>query len=188
MRAALGRGMDALLFEMKRGQLSAARMARRALKPFELTPARFDLMNAIGAGARQCDLWRRLNVVRSVVSEMIGALLELGWVRRVRAADSRTWLVSLTRRGHEVFERAYQRWVDSGDIGVHVDAVLVNRRYESDPETTRAEITTVMWRFIEELGWSFHDEHWLYRCDIEDYYFLFADETTRWSPGVPFVS
>ncbi len=118
--------MDAVLFELKRGQLSAARFARRALREFELTPARFDLMNAIGArGARQCDLWRRLNVVRSVVSEMVGALLELQWVKRVRAADGRTWLVSLTRRGREVFERAYARWVESGDVAVHVDAVLV---------------------------------------------------------------
>ena len=181
--------MDALLFEMKRGQLSAARMARRALQPFELTPARFDLMNAIGdRGARQCDLWRQLNVVRSVVSEMIGALLELGWVRRVRAADSRTWLVSLTKRGHEVFERAYQRWVESGDVGVHIDAVLVNRHYESDPEATRAAIMAAMSSFIAEFGWFSHDERWLYRCDLEDYYFLFADETIRWSPGVPFVS
>jgi DNA-binding MarR family transcriptional regulator len=182
--------MDAVLFELKRGHLSATRIARRALRAFELTPARFDLMNAIGRrGARQCDLWRRLNVVRSVVSEMVGALLELRWVKRVRAADGRTWLVSLTRRGREVFERAYDRWVESGDVAVYVDAVLVDRQFEVDPGRHRIELITRMANFIEELGWDLRRGRSLYPWDPEDYYDRFADMEPPWTCGrVPYVT
>src|SRR5579885_110792 len=98
--AALGGGMDAVMFHVKAAHLAAQRVGRSLVRKYGLTPARFDLLNALrGKGMRQCDLWRRLNVVRSVVSEMIAALLELRWVKRVRAADGRTWLVQLTQRG-----------------------------------------------------------------------------------------
>ncbi len=188
--SALGGVMDAVLFGLKGGHLSASRFARRALRPFALTPARFDLMNALGRrGARQCDLWRRLNVVRSVVSEMVGALLELGWVKRVRAADGRTWLVSLTKRGRDVFERAYARWVESGDAAVYVDAVLVDRQFEVDPARSRIELITLTARFIDELGWELPRARSLYPWDPADYYFFFADMDPPSTYGpVPFVT
>jgi len=182
------RAIDAVLFEMKRGHLSASRFARRALRPFALTPARFDLMNAIGArGARQCDLWRQLNVVRSVISEMLRALLDLRWVKRVRAADGRTWLVMLTQRGRAVFERANSRWVESGDATVQVDAVLAEHHYEVDPETKRVGLISMMMSFIDEFGWRFAEPDSLYVWDPAEYYGWFADPPGTFGE-VPFVT
>ncbi len=181
--------MDAVLFAMKKGHLSATRFSRRALKPFALTPARFDLMHAIGRGARQCDLWRRLNVVRSVISEMLAALLELEWVQRVRAEDGRTWLVSLTERGREVFERAYDHWVESGEVAVYVDSVLVDGHIEIDPEKHRIGLIMKMSNFVERLGWWLGGAPSLYMWDPEDYYFWFAEMNPPWTCGeVPFVT
>ena len=40
-------------------------------------------------------------------------LMELGWVHRVRAADGRTWLVMLTRKGREAFQLPFQECVNS---------------------------------------------------------------------------
>jgi DNA-binding MarR family transcriptional regulator len=174
---------------VKRGHLSGARFARRLLKPYALTPARFDLMNAIGSrGARQCDLWRRLNVVRSVISEMLASLLELAWVKRVRAADGRTWLVMWTRRGREIYERANSECVSSGHVGVHVDAVLVDRDYERDPEPKRITLIYALGKFVEEFGWWLATGNSLYLFDPEEYYHLFADTELPWVGKVPFVT
>lgn len=189
MPGALGSGMDAVLFEMKRAQLSGARFARRTLKPYALTPARFDLMNAIGPrGARQCDLWRQLNVVRSVISEMLSSLLELAWVKRVRAADGRTWLVMWTRLGRAVYERANSECVLNGNVGVHVDAVLVDRDYERDPEPKRIALIYALADFVAEFGWWLEDADSLYISDPEEYYHWFADTELPWFGKVPFVS
>ena len=169
--------MDAVLFEVKKAHLVGARFARRALSGFEMTPARFDLMNAVGArGARQSDLWRQLQVVRSVVCEMLSALEEVGWVVRKRdRTDGRTSRVSWTERGREVFERAYARCVESGDVGVHIDAVLVNRLLEYDPEPRRVELMLGLRMLIREFGWRGRRAPDLYLWDPEDYYDWLVD-------------
>ena len=129
------------MFEVKAAHLAAQRLGRGLLRTFGLTPARFDLMNALGQkGMKQSDLWRRLNVVRSVVCEMVRSLEELAWVKRVRAADGRTWLVQLTRRGRELFERAYQQWVETGIVAQHLDEALVEGHLELDAEEKRLEL------------------------------------------------
>jgi DNA-binding MarR family transcriptional regulator len=186
-----GADMDAVLFEMKRGHLAAARFARRMLKRFEMTPARFDLMTAIGAkGAVQSDLWRRLGVVRSAVSELLRALLALEWVKRVRASDDgRTWFVTWTQRGRDAYVRANEGCVLSGDVGVHVDAALVNRDYERDPESKRIELIHLMDSFIVEFGWWKQGDDSLYIWDPEETYHWFAEMDPPWTCGdVPFVS
>ena len=185
-----GPDMDAVLFEMKRGHLSGNRFARRKLKPYGLTPARFDLMNAIGVkGARQCDLWKRLNVVRSVISKMVGSLLELEWLKRVRAKDGRTWFVTWTELGRAMYKRANDDCVHSGDVGVHVDAVLVNRDYESDPEEQRISLIMMMRSFLEEFGWYIRAAESLYIWDPEETYHWFAEMNPPWTCGdIPFVT
>ena len=169
--------MDAVLFEVKKGHLVGARFARRTLRGFELTPARFDLMNAVGRrGARQSDLWRRLQVVRSVVCEMVRALEEAGWVVRTRdRKDGRTWRISWTALGREVFERAYARWVESGDVAVCLDAVLVNGFFESDPGPKRTALITALGTLIGAFGWAGQRARDLYMWDPEDYYDRLVD-------------
>ena len=176
------------MFEVKGTHLAFQRAGRSFLRPYGLTPARFDLMNALGRnGLKQSDLWKRLNVVRSVVSEMVGALQALSWVKRVRAADGRTWLVMLTRRGREVFERAYAECVENGDVTVTVDAALTNGHVELDAMRQREDLIWVA-RHVQAM---FRTTPWfrgrdLYVVDIEEYCYWLTEPGEP--PGtVPFV-
>jgi len=163
--------MDAVMFEVKGTHLAFQRAGRSFLRKYGLTPARFDLMNALGRDRiKQSDLWKRLNVVRSVVSEMVRALQALSWVKRVRAADGRTWLVMLTRRGRDAFERAYAECVENGDVTVTVDAALTNGHVELDAMRRRDELIGV----AGDVQAMFRTTPWfrgrdLYVVDIEEY-------------------
>lgn len=128
------------MFHVKGAHLAVQRVGRGLLRKFGMTPARYDLMNALGVrGMKQNDLWRRLGVVRSVVCELVRALRILGWVKRVRAADGRTWLVQRTRRGTEIFERAAADCVDNGAATELMDAGLTQNHVESDSLKARVE-------------------------------------------------
>jgi len=141
--------MDAVNFSIKRAHLALNRLGRTLLRPFGLTPARFDLMYACDGGVTQSELWRRLEVVRSVVSEMLGALEKLGWVERVRAG--RTRLVRLTAEGRALFEKLLAEYVQSGDVGAWVDHAI--ELIDDDPVVLalRQELVdlcaAIRWRF-----------------------------------------
>jgi len=169
------------MFETKAAHLAVQRVGRRLLKPYGITPARFDLMNALGLhGMRQSDLWKQLNVVRSVISEMVRSLETIGWVRRVRAADSRTWLVTLTRKGHEIFRRAFNERVESGDAAVMMDYGLAQTHVEDDSQRTRE---LYLWLAMNvsttfrTMPWFRGDE--LYCTDAEEYCYALLE------PGDP---
>ena len=180
--------MDAVIFRVKHAHLGCQRFARRLLRSLGLTPARFDLMHALGGrGMRQSDLWKRLDVTRSVVSEMVGALCELGWVKRVRAVDSRTWLVQLTRAGRALFDHAYREFVESAKVTLHVDAALCSGHVELDAGMRRLEIIHA----CDTLDVAFRALPWfrgpdLYFWNPEDYYFLLSDADERFG-DLPFA-
>jgi len=179
------------MFEMKGTHLALQRVGRGLLKPFGLTPARFDLMRAIGARwVKQSDLWRRLNVVRSAVCEMVHALEVLGWVRRVRAADSRTWLVKLTRRGRALYDSAHDRCIESGDATLSVDRGLADEHVEVDTRRVREEVLLIcdaVQRVFRARPRARGD---LYPWRPEDYYFWLIDAADHESNDgdIPFVT
>jgi DNA-binding MarR family transcriptional regulator len=168
--------MDAVMFEVKAAHLAVQRVGRGILRPHGLTVARFDLMNALGErGMKQSDLWKRLNVVRSAICEMVHSLMELGWVKRVRAADSRTWLVMLTRLGREVFRRAFDEHVESGNVAVLMDYGLAQRHVDVDTQSIRE----TLWWHLTSIQVTFRTTPWwrgddLYLCNPEDYYGWFV--------------
>ncbi len=177
------------MFKVKGAHLAVQRVGRRLLRRFGLTPARFDLMNALGRkGMKQNILSLRLDVVRSAVCEMVDALEGLGWVKRVRAADSRTWLVMLTRRGRIVFFRAYRRLVKTGDVAVHMDYGLARGHAEVNVLDVRNGFLHVCdaVQDVFRTRRSFRGPD-LYVWQPQDYYFMLGE------PGdptydVPFVS
>ncbi len=177
------------MFETKAAHLSMQRVGRGLLRRHGLTVARFDLMNALGhKGMRQSDLWKRLNVVRSVICEMVRALVEMGWVKRVRAADSRTWLVMLTRRGRALFQRAFDEHVESGNVAVLMDYGLARRHAAADA----LKIRETLWWHLMSIQLTFRTSRWwrgpdLYWCDPEDYYH-YLTWPGELAENVPFVS
>jgi DNA-binding MarR family transcriptional regulator len=179
--------MDAVMFHVKGAHLALQRVGRRLLHRNGLTPARFDLMHALGLkGMKQSDLWRRLGVVRSVVSEMLRSLRQLGWVKRVRAPDGRTWLVQLTQRGRRLFEDAYAQWVESGHMTVCIDGALTERDVETDTESKRVAIILACMAVEEEFRVRAPVGKDLYCWYPHDYCFWLTEPDGE--PGcVPFV-
>ncbi len=172
MGAALGAVMDGVLFEMKKAHLAGARFGRLLLKPFgkALTPARFNLMNALsGKPMRQCDLWKLLGVVRSVVSEMLDSLSDLKWVKAIRAADGRTRLISLTRFGRMLFELAFKHCILSGDMPLEVDRALAGPLEREKPVAERYKGALIATKLTKYFGWWLEGVSDLYVWDPADY-------------------
>ena len=169
MGGASGAVMDGVLYEMKKAHLAGARFGRKLLKPFgeKLTPARFNLMLALhGKRMRQCDLWKLLGVVRSVVSEMLDSLEKLKWVKAIRAADGRTRLISLTRFGRMLIDVAYKHCILSGDMPLEVDRALAGPHDREKPRKERYKGALIATRLTEYFGWWLEGAGDLYLWDL----------------------
>jgi DNA-binding MarR family transcriptional regulator len=164
--------MDAVFFSMKRAHLGGQRLGRRFLKEFELTPARFDLLNTIvdcEEPMTQTELWKRLGIVRSAVCEMVKVLEKLGILKRDRAPDSRTWIVRLTELGKKLQREAYDVLINNGIATQWTDS-LITLRTESDPMPLRHRWTQVFFSIGAELGNRVRRNTDLYTWDIEELY------------------
>jgi len=124
--------MNGLVFGMKRAHQESLRVCRRLLEGTGMTPARFDLIRVLArdaayngkVGQFQSVLWKVLGVSRATVSRMLGALEELGYVRRrILRKDRRQRWVELTREGAAWFRRA--RRVGAEPVRVAVTRALV---------------------------------------------------------------
>ena len=118
--------MNAFFFGAKRAFLGSLRVLRKPLHGVApgLTPARFDMMFALASrtfDARglealedetQSDVRRALGLSASVVSRMLRALEELGWVKRTRPTekyeDRRQRYVTLTEAGLACVREAFR--------------------------------------------------------------------------------
>ena len=179
------------MFDVKAAHLALQRVGREFAHPYGMTVARFDLMNALGSkGMLQKDLWKLLEVTRSVVCEMVHSLMELGWVKRVRAADSRTWLVMLTARGRERFQRIFEETVNNGEVATHMECGL--KRGTGNVVDTLPVRERLLWDcggIIEAYRTRpcYRGES-LYMNDPEEYYFMLTTpEEGTWGQ-VPFVT
>jgi len=113
---------------------------------------------------RQCDLWKLLGVVRSVVSEMLDSLHELKWVKAIRAADGRTRLISLTRLGKWLIDLAFKHCVLSGDMPLEIDRALDEPRSKKRYYMERYEGSRIAVKLTQHFGWKLDEE--LYIWDL----------------------
>ena len=120
MGRALGAGMHAILFGLKRAYWSSIKKSRRPLHEHHpgLTAARFDLMRVVQMHhphpIKECRRPAALGVCGPVVRRMVKSLVALGLVTRVRNPfDRRTYDVALTEAGAELIDFAYHRIVRS---------------------------------------------------------------------------
>ena len=100
--------MNAVFFGCKRAFHGCLRIARQLLAGFDLTPARFDMLTAVGQdhnqGCTQRELRTRLGVSAATISRMLRSLEELGLVDgcRQKRGDRRTRWLQLTLEGLRV--------------------------------------------------------------------------------------
>jgi DNA-binding MarR family transcriptional regulator len=120
MGGALGGGMDAMFFGLKRAHQGCQRFGHAATKEFGLTPARFDLLFALKQRRDDCPLLMTQHELRGVlgvsaptVSRMLRSLERLALVwRGPRRRNTRE--VALTVRGRMLIRRAAKRLLYSG--------------------------------------------------------------------------
>ena len=126
MRWGRGGPMHEMIFRAKRAHVRAYQLARSLCAPFELTPARFDILFVIRAFGGQCgqtDIVQQLGLSRTTISLGVKRLIELGFVQKVVAAgaSARSVLVALTSQGLDRIVAAVKAFIRRDDLRDYFD-------------------------------------------------------------------
>jgi DNA-binding MarR family transcriptional regulator len=130
--------MNAIFFGCKRAFHSCLRIARQGLRGLGLTPARFDMLMAIGVDRRhsrtQRELRFQLGVSAPTVSRMVRSLEELGLIerRKLESGDRRQLRITLTEWGRRCMKKAMRLVQDTGAIQLAVDCALTDNHPYDD--------------------------------------------------------
>lgn len=140
--------MNQLAFGLKRAYYSYLRISHQTLRPFDLTPARFEMLRYIAEieGMAQNELASALGVRASTVSRMLKALVEMGLVEKQVGLDARSRSIGLTSKGRALVREVLARVVGSGM------ASLLQNAAGSWAHSPRAQACHVD-RFFLHLRW-----------------------------------
>ncbi|MBS2015608.1 MAG: MarR family transcriptional regulator [Deltaproteobacteria bacterium] len=113
--------MHPVSFAFKRGHIRAVVAHRDMLKPFDITPARFDalfVIRARGGSCYQSEIWDDLGLHPSTISRMIKSMVERGLVAStpVSYGDGRERIISLTRTGFKVIVAAVKAFIHDDEL------------------------------------------------------------------------
>ncbi len=155
--------MHAILFSLKRAHHASLTVSRELLRPFGLTPARFDMLCAVFKhfGIAQKDLANALGVKPPTVSRMVKSLVALDLVEISGADDERIRYVHLSDGGEVLLKRAIRAILGSGA------AALVGRVASSWSHAERTARKHLQ-RFERHLRWvryAFGDNAIRFRSD-----------------------
>ena len=105
--------MHDLSFRFKRAHLQAVALAKKKLRKWKLSPARFDVLYVVqqgrAYGVLQSRIWDTLGLHKSTISKMCKRLEELGFIKRVNAAHTGSDRKRGMRGNGWVGERASRR-------------------------------------------------------------------------------
>ncbi|MBX3188251.1 MAG: MarR family transcriptional regulator [Labilithrix sp.] len=97
-------------YRLKRAHLRANEICKKLTKPFDLTPARFEVLafiRDVGGTCRQSEIWSRLDVSRATICRMLDAMEVKGLLWRAEEeGDRRQRTVGLTDHGRACLEKA----------------------------------------------------------------------------------
>jgi DNA-binding MarR family transcriptional regulator len=164
--------MNAIFFGCKRAFHSCMHIARQALRGLGLTPARFDMLTAIGVDRSYSCTQRTLRGVLGVsaptVSRMVRSLEDLGLVERRKETygDRRQVRVKLTELGLRCMRKAQRFVLGTGAIQLAVDCALTeNRPYDESACLAEMDLTeTILFRIrrafgdVATLGYPWHPD------------------------------
>lgn len=115
--------MHPVSFAFKRGHIRAVVAHRDFLKPFGITPARFDALYVIrwrGGSCYQSQIWQDLDLHPSTISRMLKSMEQLGLVVREREygkfIDAREVIVTLTCLGLETIIGAIKAFLRDDEL------------------------------------------------------------------------
>lgn len=115
--------MHPVSFAFKRGHIRASVAHRDFLRPFEITPARFDALYILrwhGGSCYQSEIWQELGLHPSTISRMLKSMEKRGLVVRQRNAgtlmDCREVIVTLTRYGLDTVVKAIKAFLRADDL------------------------------------------------------------------------
>jgi DNA-binding MarR family transcriptional regulator len=155
--------MNAIFFGCKRAFHGCTRMARQALQGLGLTPARFDMLTAIGVDdsfasstCTQRTLRSALGVSAPTVSRMVRSLEDLGLVERRRETygDRRQIKVRLTELGLKHMRKAQRLILGTGAVQLAVDCALTDHRpYDESACLVQMDLTeSILFRIRRAFG------------------------------------
>ena len=150
--------MDDLLFAFKRVHLAGNRHAMKLLRPFDVTPARFDLMRILYGNKNTYSMaqsWLRgeLGVARATISKMLKALEKLGLVeRKTDEWDRRTKRVTLTYAARSLVWRVLVALVRPRVLASVIDEGLEMVRPPVTAEAERRAVESLSVRLLWPLA------------------------------------
>ena len=140
--------MHQILFGLKRAFQSSLEWSKKVFAVHGLTPARFDMLYAIGSEETlyQSGLRRMLGVSGATISRMLKALKQLGLVDTfVDEFDRRCKVLVLTERGQEVLDEAIEH-VFGGGVGQLAVESVVERWWPNTALVVHRAILTLSQR------------------------------------------
>jgi DNA-binding MarR family transcriptional regulator len=162
--------MNEMFFGLKRAHHAALRLTRRGLASMGLTAARFDLMYVLhekamarrrwasdDPGFPQSGLRAQLGVCRSVVSRMVKALVERGYVERRPEEpwrDRRTKRVRLTELGRKRIRAAIRKAMRWGTVQFALDCALGSEQSFAAVDRDDVDAREAIEEGAERWGWA----------------------------------
>jgi DNA-binding MarR family transcriptional regulator len=144
--------MHVVMFGINRAFHKVMELGKALTFAFELTPSRFNLMNALlvqGGSLRQVYLRRMLGVTAPNVSRMVSSLEKLGFVERKRDAFGRCCAVELTPLGRKRIESAVEFLVLKGNARAAIRKLFL----QSPDGRTRAQKKKQTRKDVKHFAW-----------------------------------
>lgn len=144
--------MHDIFFSIKRAFHRTTAFSARFLAPFGLTPARFDLLHAVGPfGVPQVGLRQLLGVTAPTISRMVIALERRGWlVRGLVPGRRRALFIKLTQFGRMMFRAAAKRGVRSPLVPNALKNAFA--RHPPDPKRSIVTVDATLTAFRHDLA------------------------------------
>ena len=150
--------MNTVSFEMRQAHLAAFRFACKTTSLVGLTPARLNIIRTLlerpGHSVLQRDLHQLLGVSRTVISIMVRALVELGFVtRKPSLKDRRTFVIEPTPLAERALRRVHLENNILGYLPLAFSSTLGERfAPPSDWEKQLQNAADVLRKFRDGLG------------------------------------
>jgi DNA-binding MarR family transcriptional regulator len=151
--------MHVVMFSMRRAFHLSAEVGLLLTDPFGLTPARFDLLQALRLWSlrnglewvKQVSLRELVGTSEANISRMLTSLEKLGLVRRRRDDEGRSRGVKLTRKGRSRLARATEALIRKGAAHRAVQAFFPRDARHTKEKAEKRNFKTLV-RLSRSLG------------------------------------